>query len=95
MIVNMIVIMIISLYNNVCYFFGLELRQLSAKGREQIEKLRQRPRTRPDWSAIMKGVNDGVKLRKTETNDRSCPVLPKGAKKGKNVSPENEKKSNF
>lgn len=40
-----------------------------------MEKLKSRPRRRPDWSDMMKEVESGRKLRHVETNDRSKPIL--------------------
>ncbi|KMZ04242.1 uncharacterized protein Dsimw501_GD20658, isoform G [Drosophila simulans] len=40
-----------------------------------LEKLRTRPRRRPDWSEMMKEVESGKKLRHVACNDRSQPIL--------------------
>lgn len=37
--------------------------------------LRKRPRRRPDWSDMMKEVEEGKKLRHVECNDRSQPII--------------------
>lgn len=50
-------------------------KPLSDKQKEVLDKLKQRPRRRPDWSEMMKEVEDGKKLRHVECNDRSKPIL--------------------
>lgn len=37
---------------------------------KKIEQLKSRPRKRPDWSDMMKEVEQGKKLRHVECNDR-------------------------
>lgn len=50
-------------------------KPISEKGKETLEKLKSRPRKRPDWSDMMKEVEAGRKLRHVECNDRSNPIL--------------------
>lgn len=52
-----------------------EKKPMSEKGKETLEKLKARPRKRPDWSDMMKEVESGRKLRHVECNDRSNPIL--------------------
>ncbi|XP_016949973.1 microtubule-associated protein futsch isoform X2 [Drosophila biarmipes] len=52
-----------------------EKRVLSSNQKETLEKLRTRPRRRPDWSEMMKEVESGKKLRHVACNDRSQPIL--------------------
>lgn len=40
-----------------------------------MERLKNRPRKRPDWSDMMKEVESGRKLRHVQCNDRSQPIL--------------------
>ncbi|VVC97820.1 unnamed protein product [Leptidea sinapis] len=42
---------------------------------KKIEQLRSRPRRRPDWSDMMKEVEQGRKLKHVECNDRSNPII--------------------
>lgn len=42
---------------------------------KKIEQLKSRPRKRPDWSDMMKEVEQGKKLRHVECNDRSQPII--------------------
>lgn len=48
----------------------------------KLEALRSRPRRRPDWTDMMKEVEQGAKLKHVQCNDRSAPVLPKSKAKG-------------
>ncbi|XP_022216401.2 glutamic acid-rich protein isoform X5 [Drosophila obscura] len=52
-----------------------EKRVLSSTQKANIEKLKTRPRRRPDWSEMMKEVESGRKLRHVACNDRSQPIL--------------------
>uniref|UniRef100_A0A0A1WQ74 WH2 domain-containing protein n=1 Tax=Zeugodacus cucurbitae TaxID=28588 RepID=A0A0A1WQ74_ZEUCU len=52
-----------------------EKRNLSETQKAALEKLKTRPRRRPDWSEMMKEVESGRKLRHVECNDRSQPIL--------------------
>ncbi|XP_064556417.1 uncharacterized protein sals isoform X3 [Drosophila montana] len=52
-----------------------EKRVLSETQKKTIEKLKTRPRRRPDWSEMMKEVESGKKLRHVACNDRSQPIL--------------------
>jgi hypothetical protein len=55
----------------------------TAKARKlsRIENLKRRPTKRPDWNELMKEIESvrsgNVRLRKTQSNDRSQPVLSK------------------
>ncbi|XP_013146482.1 PREDICTED: DNA ligase 1-like [Papilio polytes] len=42
---------------------------------KKIESLRSRPRKRPDWSDMMKEVEQGRKLKHVVCNDRSSPII--------------------
>ncbi|KAK9695838.1 WH2 motif [Popillia japonica] len=55
---------------------------LSDKQKEKIAMLRSRPKTRPDWSAMLKEVESQRTLKHVECNDRSEPLLPKAKAKG-------------
>lgn len=55
-----------------------ERKEISGKHKETLEKLKSRPRKRPDWSDMMKEVESGRKLRHVECNDRSNPILKSG-----------------
>lgn len=52
-----------------------EKKDISEKQKETLEKLKSRPRRRPDWSDMMKEVEGGKKLRHVQCNDRSNPIL--------------------
>ncbi|XP_050292952.1 glutamic acid-rich protein-like isoform X4 [Anthonomus grandis grandis] len=51
-------------------------KPLTAKQQKKIEQLKSRPKVRPDWSATLKEIEGGKKLRHVECNDRSQPLLP-------------------
>ncbi|XP_032527257.1 golgin subfamily B member 1 isoform X1 [Danaus plexippus] len=42
---------------------------------KKLEDLRSRPRKRPDWSDMMKEVEQGKKLKHVVCNDRSKPII--------------------
>ncbi|XP_053617040.1 calponin homology domain-containing protein DDB_G0272472 isoform X2 [Plodia interpunctella] len=42
---------------------------------KKVEQLRSRPRRRPDWSDMMKEVEQGKKLKHVVCNDRSSPII--------------------
>ncbi|XP_047999389.1 DNA ligase 1 [Leguminivora glycinivorella] len=44
---------------------------------KKLEGLRSRPRKRPDWSDMMKEVEEGKKLKHVVCNDRSSPIITK------------------
>ncbi|KAJ2942785.1 hypothetical protein O0L34_g14972 [Tuta absoluta] len=46
---------------------------------KKIEQLKSRPRRRPDWSDMMKEVEQGRKLKHVECNDRSSPIITRAA----------------
>ncbi|CAG9791476.1 unnamed protein product [Diatraea saccharalis] len=46
---------------------------------KKLETLRSRPRRRPDWSDMMKEVEQGKKLKKVVCNDRSSPIITRSA----------------
>lgn len=48
---------------------------LTDKQKKTLEKLKSRPRRRPDWSDMMKEVEGGKKLKHVQCNDRSKPIL--------------------
>lgn len=50
-------------------------KNLSSTQKATLERLRTRPRRRPDWSEMMKEVENGKRLRHVECNDRSQPIL--------------------
>ncbi|XP_053958674.1 glutamic acid-rich protein isoform X6 [Anastrepha ludens] len=52
-----------------------EKRQLNESQKATLEKLKTRPRKRPDWSEMMKEVESGKKLRHVVCSDRSQPIL--------------------
>lgn len=52
-----------------------EKKAISDKAKATLEKLKIRPRRRPDWSDMMKEVESGKKLKHVECNDRSKPIL--------------------
>lgn len=52
-----------------------ERKPCSAKHLDYLERLKNRPRKRPDWSDMMKEVESGRKLRHVQCNDRSQPIL--------------------
>ena len=43
---------------------------ISAKQQQVIDKLKSRPRRRPDWSEMMKEVESKRNLRHVQCNDR-------------------------
>lgn len=49
---------------------GFEKQPLTKKHKEFLEKLKSRPRRRPDWSEMMKELESGRKLRHVQCNDR-------------------------
>ncbi|CAK1541636.1 unnamed protein product [Leptosia nina] len=49
--------------------------QLDPEKLKKIEQLRSRPRRRPDWSDMMKEVEQGRKLKHVVCNDRSQPII--------------------
>lgn len=50
-------------------------KDLSEKQKETLNKLKTRPRRRPDWSDMMAEVEQGRKLKHVQCNDRSQPIL--------------------
>ncbi|KAF5290068.1 hypothetical protein FQA39_LY14849 [Lamprigera yunnana] len=53
-----------------------ELKSLSDKKKATLEVLKSRPKVRPDWTAVLKEVESGLKLKHVQCNDRSKPLLP-------------------
>ncbi|XP_022131064.2 glutamic acid-rich protein isoform X1 [Pieris rapae] len=49
--------------------------KLDSEKLKKIEQLRSRPRRRPDWSDMMKEVEEGKKLKHVVCNDRSSPII--------------------
>jgi hypothetical protein len=67
----------IYLHNNTM-FYVTERKPMSENKTEKLETLKNRPRKRPDWGALMKEVEYGNrKLKHVQCNDRSSPLLPK------------------
>ncbi|KAB0791527.1 hypothetical protein PPYR_03327 [Photinus pyralis] len=54
-----------------------DLKPLSDKQKATIDALKARPKVRPDWTAMLKEVESGPKLKHVQCNDRSKPLLPK------------------
>lgn len=54
-----------------------DLKPLTDKQKTLIESLKARPKVRPDWTAMLKEVESGPKLKHVQCNDRSKPLLPK------------------
>lgn len=46
---------------------------------KKLESLKSRPRKRPDWSDMMKEVEQGKKLKHVVCNDRSSPVITRNS----------------
>lgn len=46
---------------------------------KKLDSLRSRPRKRPDWSDMMKEVEQGKKLKHVVCNDRSTPIITRSA----------------
>uniref|UniRef100_A0A8D8SUV9 WH2 domain-containing protein n=1 Tax=Cacopsylla melanoneura TaxID=428564 RepID=A0A8D8SUV9_9HEMI len=53
----------------------IDSKPLTEVQRKQLEQLKSRPRRRPDWSDMMKEVEQGKKLRHVQCNDRSAPIV--------------------
>ncbi|RZF41199.1 hypothetical protein LSTR_LSTR011580 [Laodelphax striatellus] len=62
-----------------------EKKPISKEKEAKLEALRSRPRRRPDWTDMMKEVEQGAKLKHVECNDRSAPILPEAKAKGQFV----------
>ncbi|XP_065571380.1 troponin T, skeletal muscle-like isoform X2 [Artemia franciscana] len=60
-------------------------KEISESAKAKLERLRQTPRKRPDWTTMMKEVEKGIRLKHVQPNDRSRPVLPKAKARGKFV----------
>lgn len=52
-----------------------ERKPMTEKHKQMLEKLKTRPRRRPDWSDMMKEVESGRKLKHVQCNDRSSPII--------------------
>lgn len=52
-----------------------EKKPMTDTQKKVLEKLKTRPRNRPDWKDMMKEVEGGKKLRHVQCNDRSQPIL--------------------
>ncbi|XP_075218344.1 uncharacterized protein LOC142323073 isoform X2 [Lycorma delicatula] len=63
----------------------IERKPMNADKASKLEALRSRPRRRPDWTDMMKEVEQGTKLKHVQCNDRSAPILPKSKAKGQFV----------
>jgi hypothetical protein len=53
-----------------------KMKPLTPKQQERIEQLKNRPKVRPDWTAMLKEIESNKKLKHVECNDRSEPLLP-------------------
>ncbi|RZC34860.1 intracellular protein transport protein USO1-like [Asbolus verrucosus] len=53
-----------------------KMKPLTQKQKERIEQLKNRPKVRPDWTAMLKEIEGNKKLKHVECNDRSQPLLP-------------------
>ncbi|KAK4878529.1 hypothetical protein RN001_011035 [Aquatica leii] len=53
-----------------------ELKPLTDKRKATLDALKARPKVRPDWTAVLKEVESGLKLKHVQCNDRSKPLLP-------------------
>lgn len=51
-------------------------KELNEKQQERLDQLKARPKTRPDWTAMLKEIESNKKLKHVECNDRSQPLLP-------------------
>ncbi|XP_066144612.1 DNA ligase 1-like isoform X3 [Euwallacea fornicatus] len=51
-------------------------KPLTEEQAKKLDLLKSRPKVRPDWSATLKEIEGGKKLRHVECNDRSQPILP-------------------
>lgn len=60
----------------------IETKPLTPKKAAVLEQLKSRPKTRPDWTAMLKEIEGSKKLKHVECNDRSKPLLPKAKEKG-------------
>jgi hypothetical protein len=60
----------------------VEKLEMTPERKAKLEALKSRPRRRPDWAEMMKEVEDGIKLRHVQCNDRSKPLLPQVKAKG-------------
>ncbi|XP_045468896.1 glutamic acid-rich protein isoform X1 [Harmonia axyridis] len=50
---------------------------LSREKLEKLETLRARPKTRPDWTNMLKEIESKKALKHVQCNDRSTPILPR------------------
>ncbi|KAL1454368.1 hypothetical protein WDU94_010637, partial [Cyamophila willieti] len=67
----------------------IDSKPLSDTQKKRLDQLKSRPRRRPDWSDMMKEVEQGKKLRHVQCNDRSAPIVSVVKKD------ENEEKGQF
>ncbi|XP_030747549.1 glutamic acid-rich protein isoform X2 [Sitophilus oryzae] len=51
-------------------------KAMTSKQKQRLDLLKARPKVRPDWSATLKEIEGGKKLKHVECNDRSQPLLP-------------------
>ncbi|CAH1972888.1 unnamed protein product [Acanthoscelides obtectus] len=54
----------------------LPKKPITAKQRSRLDKLRSRPKNRPDWNNLLKEIESKKKLKHVVCNDRSQPLLP-------------------
>ncbi|XP_044763043.1 glutamic acid-rich protein isoform X2 [Coccinella septempunctata] len=50
---------------------------LSREQLEKLESLRARPKTRPDWTSMLKEIESKKALKHVQCNDRSTPIIPR------------------
>lgn len=60
----------------------IDVPVLTEEQKQKIDALKSRPKARPDWSQLLKGIESGKKLKHVECNDRSKPLLPAAKAKG-------------
>lgn len=60
-----------------------DTKELTETQLRALESLRARPKTRPDWTAMLKDIEGGRKLKHVQCNDRSEPLLPECKTKDK------------
>ncbi|VEN51363.1 unnamed protein product [Callosobruchus maculatus] len=51
-------------------------KPITEKQKARLDKLRSRPKNRPDWSNLLKEIESKKKLKHVVCNDRSQPLLP-------------------
>ncbi|XP_074029128.1 uncharacterized protein isoform X9 [Leptinotarsa decemlineata] len=51
-------------------------KRLNEKQKERLDKLKSRPKNRPDWNNLLQEIESKKKLKHVVCNDRSQPLLP-------------------